>query len=124
MQQDCNSVTIKSKHMQECRLSPRKPDLLDELNALRRRRGIAYRTGSSQELEAIHLEMKDFWLRNGWSLEDASNEYLNHVRECAQPYAAPKGNQSIKYSVVNNVSGQHIFLKSIARLSDYWLNKG
>lgn len=110
--------------MQECRLSPRKPDLLDELNALRRRRGIAYRTGSSQELEAIHLEMKDFWLRNGWSLEDASNEYLNHVRECAQPYAAPKGNQSIKYSVVNNVSGQHIFLKSIARLSDYWLNKG
>lgn len=68
--------------MKDYKLPSRKPDLLDELNDLRRRRGIAYRAGEIKELDAVHLEMKAFWLRNGWSESEAHEEYLNHVKEC------------------------------------------
>ena len=81
--------------MKDYKLPQRKPDLLDELNALRRRRGIAYRESNTEELEMIHLEMKAFWLRNGWSEEEAHEEYLNHVKECEVPYIEPQINPRI-----------------------------
>lgn len=68
-------------------LSPRKLDLLDELDALRKKRGIYYRAGNISALEQVHQEMKQFWLRNGWSEEDAQADYLVHVDECKVPYA-------------------------------------
>lgn len=68
------------------KLSPRKPDLLDELNDLRKRRGITYRGGDLIALEVIHQEMKAFWLRNGWNETEAQDEYLIHCSECQTPY--------------------------------------
>lgn len=72
--------------MERYKLSPRKPDLQDELDALRKRRGIAYRAGDLVALEVVHQEMKAFWLRNGWSDEDAQEQYEMHVKECKTPY--------------------------------------
>jgi hypothetical protein len=71
--------------MEPYKLSPRKPDLLDELDALRKRRGIAYRAGDFA-LEQVHQEMKAFWLRNGWSEDEAQAEYEIHAKECEVPY--------------------------------------
>jgi hypothetical protein len=62
---------------------PRKPDLLDELNALRSLRTQAYFANDSAALEAAHQQLKQFWLRNGWSEEEAQKEYLRHVEECS-----------------------------------------
>lgn len=62
---------------------PRKPDLLDELNALRSKRAQAYFANDSAGLEAAHQQLKQFWLRNGWTEEEAQEEYLRHVEECS-----------------------------------------
>lgn len=107
--------------MKNYKLPPRKPDLLDELNALRVRRGIAYRAGNNEELEMIHLQMKTFWLRNGWSENEAHEEYLNHVFECKPPYTKPMENPSIAYDVMTGNSAIQIHFNSIKKLSDYWL---
>lgn len=72
--------------MEHHKLSIRKADLLDELNDLRVRRGIAYRAGDLISLENVHLEMKAFWLRNGWNENEAQEDYLIHVKECEIPY--------------------------------------
>lgn len=69
--------------MEPCKLSPRKTDELDEL---RKRRGIAYRAGDIIALGQVHQEMKAFWLRNGWSEDDAQAEYEINVKECVVPY--------------------------------------
>lgn len=86
--------------MEKYKLPLRKRDLLDELNDLRNRRGIAYREGNILELEAIHQEMKDFWLRNGWSEADAHEEYISHVKECVVCFKIPQGNPAITHIVV------------------------
>lgn len=109
--------------MKNYKLPPRKPDLLDELNALQRRRGIAYRAGKIEELEMVHLEMKAFWLRNGWSEDEANEEYLTHGRECAKACIAPKGNTAITHVVIDTLSGQLVHLNSITELSNHWLNE-
>lgn len=69
------------------KFSPRKPDLLDELNELRTRRGLAYRAHDMITLEQVHQEMKAFWLRNGWNESEAQEEYLIHAKECEAPYS-------------------------------------
>jgi hypothetical protein len=61
---------------------PRKPDLLDELNALRSLRAQAYFANDSVALEAAHQQLKQFWLRNGWSEEEAQEAYEEAIRDC------------------------------------------
>lgn len=109
--------------MGNCKLPTRKRDLLDELNLLRNRRSLAYRFNNQDELADIHLEMKAFWLRNGWTEQDAEDEYLYHVNECADRYITPLGNPAISHIVFSRQSGEIIHLKSIAELSHYWLTQ-
>lgn len=109
--------------MEKCKLPPRKRDLLDELNLLRNRRSLAYRFNDQDGLTQIHLEMKAFWLRNGWTEQGAHEEYLYHVNECADRYITPQGNPAISHIVFAGQSGEIIHLKSIAELSHYWLTQ-
>lgn len=109
--------------MKDYKLPPRKPDLLDELNALRRRRGIAYRAGNGAELETIHLEMKTFWLRNGWSEEDANEEYQRHISECNSPFILPVGHSQITHNVFNRSINRHLLKLKISELSFFWLQE-
>lgn len=64
---------------------PRKPDLLDELNALRSIRTQAYFANDSAALDAAHQQLKQFWLRNGWTEEEAQETMEEYVRECERP---------------------------------------
>lgn len=107
--------------MEKYRLSARKRDLLDELNLLRNRRSLAYRYKDQDELAQIHLEMKDFWLRNGWTEQEAEKEYLKHVEECREPYQSPIGLPAITHSVYDRKSGYTFVNLSLAELSDYYL---
>lgn len=109
--------------MENYKLPERKRDLLDELNDLRHRRGIAYRKGNTLELEAIHQEMKAFWLRNGWSEDEAQEEYVSQVKECVDGFKIPQGNPAISHIVFAGQSGEILHLKSIAELSRYWLTQ-
>ncbi len=109
--------------MEKYKLLARKRDLLDELNLLRNLRSLAYRFNNQDELAQVHLEMKAFWLRNGWTEQEAQEEYLYHVNECANDFILPHGNPAITHIVVDAQSGKIVHLKSIAELSNYWLNK-
>lgn len=108
--------------MKNYKLPPRKPDLLDELNALRRKRGVAYRVGNTEELEAIHLEMKAFWLRNGWSENEAEDEYQSHLKECSEPFYFQEGNPRIVYSLFGENGSVIESNLSISQLSAYNFN--
>lgn len=109
--------------MEKYKLPARKWDLLDELNLLRKRRSIAYRFNNQNELAKVHLEMKAFWLRNGWSVDEAHDEYISHVNECANDFIMPHGNPAITHIVANAQSGEIIHMNSIAELSNYWLTQ-
>ncbi len=109
--------------MKDYKLPPRKLDLLDELNALRRMRGIAYRAGNTEELDMIHLEMKAFWLRNGWSEMEANEEYQRHVSECKSTFILPVGHSSITYNIFNRSIKKHLFKLTISELSFLWLQE-
>lgn len=109
--------------MKDYKQPTRKPDLLDELNALRRRRGIAYRAGDIEKLELVHLEMKAFWLRNGWSEMEANEEYQRHVSECNSTFILPVGHSSITYNIFNRSIKRHLFKLTISELSFLWLQE-
>ncbi len=109
--------------MKDYKLPARKPDLLDELNALRQRRGAAYRAGDIEILELVHLEMKAFWLRNGWDEGDAHEEYLQHIIECEVPYVPPVGHPSIVHSIYDFSKNLKIGNLSLADLSNYYFNR-
>ncbi len=79
--------------------------MLDELNLLRNRRSLAYRFNDQNELAEVHLEMKNFWLRNGWTEQEAEQEHLKHIEECSKPYQSPVGLLAITHSVYNRKSG-------------------
>lgn len=96
---------------------------MDDLNLLRNRRSLAYRLNYRDALAQIHLEMKAFWLRNGWSEDEANAEYLANVQECAKAFIAPKGNTAITHVVIDTLSGQRVHLNSITELSNHWLNE-
>ena len=95
--------------------------MLDELNLLRNRRSLAYRFNDQDELARIHLEMKAFWLRNGWTAQEAEDEYLKHVEECREPYHSSVGLKEITHSVYDRKSGNMFENLSLAELSDYYL---
>ncbi len=107
--------------MKKNKLPPRKRDLLDELNLLRNRRSLAYRFNDQEELAQIHLEMKAFWLRNGWTQQEAEEQYLNHVEECSKPYRPPVGLPEITHSIYDRKSSNTFENLSLAELSDYYL---
>ncbi len=107
--------------MEKYKLPARKRDLLDELNLLRNRRSLAYRLNNQDELAQVHLEMKAFWLRNGWTEQEAENEYLKHVEECREPYLPPFGLSEITHSVYDRKSSYTFENLSLAELSDYYL---
>ena len=107
--------------MEKYKLPARKRDLLDELKMLRNRRSLAYRLNDKDALAQIHLEMKAFWLRNGWSEQEAQHEYLKHVEECREPYQLPVGLDAITHSVYDRKSGNTFENLSLAELSDYYL---
>ena len=107
--------------MENYKLPTRKRDLLDELNLLRNRRSLAYRFNDRDELTEVHLEMRAFWLRNGWTEQEAEEEYLNHIEECREPYRPPVGLPTINHSVYDSKSGNTFKNLSLAELSDYYL---
>ena len=107
--------------MEKYKLPARKRDLLDELNLFRNRRSLAYRFNDHAELAQVHLEMKAFWLRNGWTEQEAEEEYLKHVEECHEPYQPPVGLSEITHSVYDRKSGNTVENLSLAELSDYYL---
>jgi hypothetical protein len=107
--------------MEKYKLPPRKRDLLDELNLLRNRRSLAYRFNDQDQLAQIHLAMKAFWLRNGWTEREAEEEYLKHIEECGKPYQSPVGLLAITHSVYDRKSGNTFENLSLAELSDYYL---
>jgi hypothetical protein len=107
--------------MQKYKLPQRKRDLLDDLNLLRNCRSLAYRFKDEAGLAQIHLEMKAFWLRNGWTEQEAEEEYLKHVEECREPYQSPVGLKDITHSVYDRMSGNTFENLSLAELSDYYL---
>lgn len=107
--------------MEKYKLPVRKWDLLDDLNLLRNRRSLAYRFNNQDELAEVHLEMKAFWLRNGWTEQEAKEEYLKHVEECREPYRPPVGLQEITHSVYDRKSGNMFENLTLAELSDYYL---
>jgi hypothetical protein len=106
--------------MENYKLPTRKRDLLDELNLLRNRRSLAYRFNDQNQLAQIHLEMKAFWLRNGWTEQESEEEYLKHVEECREPYQPPVGLPTITYSVYDRKSGNMFKNLSLAELSNYY----
>lgn len=89
--------------MENYKLSPRKPDLLDYLDKLRKRRGNAYRAGDLIALEVVHQEMKVFWLRNGWGEYEAQAEYEIHIKECEVPYDS-------KVDELSNIKGKILLM--------------
>ncbi|MFN8324084.1 MAG: hypothetical protein U0T74_15585 [Chitinophagales bacterium] len=107
--------------MEKHKLPARKRDLLDDLNLLRNRRSLAYRFNDRDELARIHLEMRAFWMRNGWTEQEAQDEYLKHVEECSKPYQSPVGLLAITHSVYDRKSGNTFENLSLAELSDYYL---
>lgn len=107
--------------MEKYKLPQRKRDLLDDLNLLRNRRSLAYRFNDQDGLTQIHFEMKAFWLRNGWTEQEAEEEYLKHVEECREPYQPPVGLPAITHSVYDRKSGNMFENLSLAELSDYYL---
>jgi hypothetical protein len=107
--------------MENYKLPPRKRDLLDELNLLRNRRSLAYRLNDEDELAQVHLEMKAFWLRNGWTEQEAEEDYLKHVEECRVSYQPPVGLPEITHGVYDRKSGNTFENLSLAELSDYYL---
>ena len=107
--------------MGKYKLPQRKRDLLDELHLLRNRRSLAYRFNDQDGLVQVHLEMKAFWLRNGWTEQEADEEYLKHVEECLEPYQSPVGLPTITHSVYDRKSGNTFENLSLAELSDYYL---
>lgn len=107
--------------MEKYKLPARKRDLLDELNLLRNHRRLAYRFNDQDELTQVHLEMKAFWLRNGWTEQEAKDEYLKHVEECREPYQSPVGLKEITHSVYDRKSGNTFDSLSLVELSDYYL---
>lgn len=107
--------------MEKYKLPARKRDLLDDLNLLRNRRSLAYRFNDRDELAQIHLEMKVFWLQNGWTEQEAEDEYLKHVEECREPYRPPVGLPTITHSVYDRKSGNTFENLSLGELSDYYL---
>ena len=107
--------------MEKYKLPVRKRDLLDELNLLRNRRSLAYRFNDQDQLAQVHLAMRLFWLRNGWTEQEANEEYLKHVKECREPYQSPVGLPTITHSVYDRKSGNTFENLSLAELSDYYL---
>ncbi len=107
--------------MGKYKLPPRKRDLLDELNLLRNRRSLAYRFNDQNELAEVHLAMKNFWLRNGWTEQEAEDEHLKHIEKCSKPYQSTVGLQAITHSVYDRKSGNTFENLSLAELSDYYL---
>ena len=107
--------------MEKYKLPPRKRDLLDEIDLLRNRRSLAYRFNDRDELAQIHLEMRAFWLRNGWTEQEAEEEYLKHVEQYREPYLPPVGLLAVTHNVYDRKSGNMIENLSLAELSDYYL---
>ncbi len=107
--------------MGKYKLPQRKRDLLDELNLQRNRRSLAYRLNDRDELARIHLEMKAFWLRNGWTEQESEEEYLKHVEECRESYRPPVGLPAITHNVYDRKSSNTFENLSLAELSDYYL---
>ena len=108
--------------MKDYKLPPRKPDLLDELNALRRRRGIAYRASNGAELETIHLEMKAFCLRNGWSTQEAEEQHTEYVKQCQVPFALPLDNPQHRYMFFDHHRNKLLTHLTLAELSRMFYN--
>lgn len=69
-------------------LTARKPDILVELNEFRRMSSKAYRNTQNCRTWSYTSRIKLFRLKNGWSVQDAYEEYYLHVEESKIPYAA------------------------------------
>lgn len=108
--------------MKNYKLPSRKPDLLDELNALRKKRGIAYRAGNIEELEMIHLDMKAFWLKNGWNIQEAEEQYKEHVEQCQVPFVLPLDTPQHKYAVFDYHEAKLSPYLTLAELSEVFCN--
>lgn len=97
----------------------RKPDLLDELDFMRYRRRMAYEAGNRDMVSIINLEIMAFRMANDWDEEDAEFELSENEKEADIPFSELKGNDRIRYDLLDENHQPRGFRFTIKQLSIY-----
>ena len=100
--------------------TPRKPDLLDELNELRYLRRLSYETNNIEKTRELNLKIKALRLTTGWSEIDAQTELNEAIENFEKPFVPPVENPFIKYDLNDENGNPRGLSLNISQLNKYW----
>lgn len=100
--------------------TPRKPDLLDELNELRYQRRLSYEASNIDTTRELNLKIKALRLADGWSETDANTELEEAIKEFEKPFVPPVENPFIKYDLNDENGNPRGLSLTISQVNKYW----
>lgn len=100
--------------------TPRKLDVLDELNELRYQRRLSYEGNNMSRTRELNLQIKALRLDTGWSETDADAELKDAVENFEKPFIAPVENPFIKYDLNDENGNPRGLSLTISQVNKYW----